>query len=83
MVEIVGKQFVRKSAVAGRKHMTTKDMLKSDRGVFAKTATLNGFQMNGRVVDPQKQSVVVELLLMKKTQARLQTKCVSAKEFNN
>ena len=37
---------------------------------------MNGFQMNGRVVDPQKQSVIVELLLMKKTQARLQQKCV-------
>ena len=33
--------------------------------------------MNGRVVDPQKQSVIVELLLMKKTQARLQQKVVS------
>jgi hypothetical protein len=42
-----------------------------------RTANLmNGFQMNGRVVDPQKQSVIVELLLMKKTQARLQQKCV-------
>ena len=38
---------------------------------------MNGFQMNGRVVDPQKQSIVVELLLMKKTQARLQQRCVS------
>ncbi len=44
---------------------------------FDRTANLmNGFQMNGRNVDPQKQSVVVELLLMKKTQARLQQKCV-------
>lgn len=40
---------------------------------------MNGFQMNGRVVDPQKQSIVVELLLMKKTQARLQQRCVSRK----
>ena len=37
---------------------------------------MNGFQMNGRTVDPQKQSVIVELLLLKKTQARLQQKCV-------
>lgn len=37
---------------------------------------MNGFQMNGRVVDPQKQSIIVELLLMKKTQARLQQKVV-------
>lgn len=40
---------------------------------------MNSFQMNGRAVDPQKQSVIVELLLMKKTQARLQQKCVSSK----
>ena len=45
---------------------------------FIRTAGLmNGFQMNGRAVDPQKQSIVVELLLMKKTQARLQQRCVS------
>ncbi len=45
---------------------------------YFRTANLmNGFQLNGRNVDPQKQSVVVELLLMKKTQARLQTKVVS------
>ena len=76
-IQIMGKQFIRKSAVAQRKGMTTKDMLKTDRGVFSKTANLmNGFHMNGRVVDPQKQSVIVELLLMKKTQARLQQKCV-------
>ena len=42
---------------------------------------MNGFQMNGRVVDPQKQSIVVELLLMKKTQARLQQRCVSILYF--
>lgn len=78
MVEIMGKQYIRKSAVAKNKHLTTKDMLRQDRGVFSKTANLmNGFQMNGRNVDPQKQSVVVELLLMKKTQARLQQKCVN------
>ncbi|KAF0296590.1 Kinesin-like protein KIF28P [Amphibalanus amphitrite] len=55
------------------KNLTTKDIMKTDRGVFSRTANLmNGFQMNGRVVDPQKQSIIVELLLMKKTQARLQ-----------
>ena len=43
---------------------------------------MNGFQMNGRVVDPQKQSIVVELLLMKKTQARLQQRCVSILYFS-
>ena len=33
--------------------------------------------MNGRVVEPQKQSMLVELLLMRKTQTKLQQKCVS------
>lgn len=52
MVQIVGKQYIRKSAVASKKGMSTKDMLKSDRAAFAKTANLmNGFQMNGRQVD--------------------------------
>ena len=75
LVEIHGKQYIRKSAVASKKGLTTKDMLKADRGVFSKTAVANGFPRNG-VVDPQKQSVIVELLLMKKTQARLQQKSV-------
>ena len=35
-VTIEGKQFIRKSAVAQRKGLTTKDMLKQDRGVFSK-----------------------------------------------
>merc|ERR1719450_630159 len=66
--------------------MHTRDLIKSDRGVFSKnespTANLmNGFQMNGRVVDPQKQSVIVELLLLKKTQARLQQKCDFVKKL--
>jgi len=81
-VTIRGKQFIRKSAVAQRKGLTTKDMLKMDRSVFSKTANLmGGFQMNGRVVDPQKQSVIVELLLMKKSQARLQQKCDNMKKM--
>ena len=96
MVQIMGKQYVRKSAIAKAKGLSTKEMLKSDRSVVSKyelikcqkndktnylysrtSGLMNGFQMNGRVVDPQKQSIVVELLLMKKTQARLQQRCVS------
>ncbi|CAG2180623.1 unnamed protein product, partial [Oppiella nova] len=33
---------------------------------------MQGFKMNGRVVDPNKQSIIVELLLMKKQQSRQQ-----------
>ena len=77
IVRLMGKQQVRKSAVAAKKNMSTRELLEADRGVFNKTAGLmGGFQMNGRQVDPQKQSVIVELLLLKKTQARLQQKCV-------
>jgi len=82
MVQIMGKQYVRKSAIAKAKGLSTKEMLKSDRSVVSKTSGLmNGFQMNGRVVDPQKQSIVVELLLMKKTQARLQQRCDNIKKM--
>merc|ERR1719328_920472 len=82
MVQIMGKQYVRKSAIAKAKGLSTKEMLKTDRSVISKTSGLmNGFQMNGRVVDPQKQSVIVELLLMKKTQARLQQKVDGIKKM--
>ena len=36
LVQIMGKQYVRKSAVAAKRGLTTKDMLRSDRGVFSK-----------------------------------------------
>ena len=36
LVKIMGKQYVRKSAVAARRGLTTKDMLKTDRGVFSR-----------------------------------------------
>ena len=36
IIHIMGKQYIRKSAVAAKKGMTTKDMLKQDRGVFSK-----------------------------------------------
>lgn len=81
-IKVMGKQKVRRSALARDPGLTTKDMLKSDRQVFSRTANLmNGFQMNGRVVDPQKQSIIVELLLMKKTQARLQQKVDSVRKL--
>ncbi|KAH6931565.1 hypothetical protein HPB50_025262 [Hyalomma asiaticum] len=37
---------------------------------------MNGFRINGRNVDPNKQSIIVELLLMKKQQARQNQKLV-------
>ena len=41
------------------------------------TGSRNDFNFIINFPDPQKQSIVVELLLMKKTQARLQQRCVS------
>lgn len=38
---------------------------------------MGGFKMNGRYLDPNKQSIIVELLLMKKHQARQQIRIVS------
>ena len=36
IVSVMGKQYIRKSAVAGKKSMHTKELIKSDRGVFSK-----------------------------------------------
>ena len=36
MVQIMGKQYVRKSAIAKAKGLSTKEMLKSDRSVVSK-----------------------------------------------
>ena len=36
VVQVIGKQYVRKSAVARHKGMHTRDLIKSDRGVFSK-----------------------------------------------
>ena len=36
MVQIMGKQYIRKSAVAAKKGLSTKEMLKSDRSVISK-----------------------------------------------
>ncbi|XP_071522909.1 LOW QUALITY PROTEIN: kinesin-like protein KIF28P [Panulirus ornatus] len=81
-IKVMGKQRIRRSAMPRTQGLTTKDMLRSDRAVFSRTANLmNGFQMGGRVVDPQKQSIIVELLLMKKTQARLQQKVDSIRKL--
>ena len=37
---------------------------------------MQGFKMNGRIIDPNKQSIIVELLLMKKQQMRQQKRIV-------
>nr|XP_040578221.1 kinesin-like protein KIF28P isoform X1 [Lepeophtheirus salmonis]XP_040578231.1 kinesin-like protein KIF28P isoform X1 [Lepeophtheirus salmonis]XP_040578235.1 kinesin-like protein KIF28P isoform X1 [Lepeophtheirus salmonis] len=73
-VRIMGKQHIRKSALDHSKGLSTKDLIQSDRSVFSKTTTFNVNNMGRSSMDPQKQSIIVELLLMKKTQKRLQQK---------
>uniref|UniRef100_A0A2P2I1T5 Kinesin-like protein 6 n=1 Tax=Hirondellea gigas TaxID=1518452 RepID=A0A2P2I1T5_9CRUS len=77
VVRVMGKQQLRSSAVPNNaKGLSTKDLLKQDRTVFS-----NGLATNGRLQDPNKQSLIVELLLMKKTQARLQQKLDSVQKL--
>ncbi|XP_018021653.1 kinesin-like protein KIF28P isoform X2 [Hyalella azteca] len=73
VVRVMGKQQLRGSAVPPNVgNLSTKDLLRKDQTVFSRSATQ--FNLDGGVVDPNKQSMVVELLMMKKTQARLQQK---------
>lgn len=44
---------------------------------------MDGFKMNGREIEPNQQSIIVELLLMKKQQARQQQRIVSLMSGNN
>ncbi|XP_035212141.1 kinesin-like protein KIF28P [Stegodyphus dumicola] len=71
MVQVWGKQTARKSAVTRAQGKNTKEMFQADLLNNANTL-MKGFRMNGRVVDPNKQSIIVELLLMKKQQHRQQ-----------
>ncbi|KAF8782896.1 Kinesin-like protein KIF28P like protein [Argiope bruennichi] len=69
VIQVWGKQKPRKSAMAKAKGRSTKQMIQED--LLNQTSRLmNGFRINGRNVDPNKQSMIVELLLMKKQQQR-------------
>ncbi|GIY76501.1 kinesin-like protein KIF28P [Caerostris darwini] len=71
VIQVWGKQKPRKSAMAKAKGRSTKQMIQDD--LLNQTSRLmNGFRINGRNVDPNKQSMIVELLLMKKQQQRHQ-----------
>merc|ERR1711956_198410 len=47
VVQVIGKQYVRKSAVARHKEMHTRDLIKSDRGVFSKY--VNSLQLSRHI----------------------------------
>uniref|UniRef100_T1ISP7 C2 domain-containing protein n=1 Tax=Strigamia maritima TaxID=126957 RepID=T1ISP7_STRMM len=80
VVQVWGKQQNRKSAALFAKGKTTKQMLSVDHDIISRSARGGA---NGRmsVSDPEKQSVVVELLLMKKQQARLQQRVDAIRRF--
>lgn len=78
VVQVWGKQQTRRSAALFAKGKTTKEMLTVDRDIMARSSKVHG----GKVpVDPQKQSIVVELLLLKKQQARLQQRVDGTKKL--
>ncbi|XP_076324558.1 kinesin-like protein KIF28 isoform X2 [Tachypleus tridentatus] len=80
MVQVWGKQKLRNSAVAKAKGKNTKQMFQADLLNHANSLS-DGFRINGRMVDPNKQSIIVELLLMKKQQARQQQRLENIKKF--
>ena len=43
IVNVMGKQYIRKSAVAGKKSIHTRELIKSDRGVFSKYDKIRDF----------------------------------------
>ena len=45
IVSVMGKQYIRKSAVAGKKSMHTKELIKSDRGVFSKYTNIPKYSL--------------------------------------
>lgn len=80
-VHIYGKQVAKNiggsiSKISGNK-IPTKQLLQEELEKQGNNL-MEGFKMNGRVVDPNKQSIIVELLLMKKQQARQQQRIVTA-----
>ncbi|XP_074602251.1 kinesin-like protein KIF28 [Brevipalpus obovatus] len=70
LVQVLGRQMARR-ATSKQSGRLTKQMMQED--ILNQASNLmQGFKMNGRNVDPNKQSIIVELLLMKKQQARQQ-----------
>ncbi|XP_064470383.1 kinesin-like protein KIF28P [Ornithodoros turicata] len=68
-ISVWGVQVSRASAIIRAKGKTLRKNFQADL-ISQTNALMNGFRINGRNVDPNKQSIIVELLLMKKQQAR-------------
>lgn len=83
--EVWGRQLL-KSGYSIPKHLSTdktpnKQILQEELAKHG-YELMNGFKMNGRVIDPNKQSIIVELLLMKKQQARMHQRIVRNMHLN-
>ena len=73
-MQIWGKQIVRFTSLS-KTGRNTKQMLQEELDKHG-SELMQGFKINGRIVDPNKQSIIVELLLMKKQQARYHLRIV-------
>jgi hypothetical protein len=75
-IEVWGKQIIKFSNINKQNTRNTKQMLQEELDKQG-NELMHGFKMNGRIVDPNKQSIIVELLLMKKQQSRYHQRIVS------
>jgi hypothetical protein len=73
-IHVIGKQIPKKgyTRAASRvpKQLFQEELLTQTNNM------IDGFKMNGREIEPNQQSIIVELLLMKKQQARQQQRIV-------
>lgn len=82
-IELWGRQLLKAGYQAGLPQGTlqlhgaepTKQQLQDELAKYG-NEMMGGFKMNGRIIDPNKQSIIVELLLMKKQQARMHQRIV-------
>jgi len=75
LIQVWGRQMIKRSS-SKQSSKSSKLMMQEDLLNHANNL-MQGFKMNGRIVDPNKQSIIVELLLMKKQQIRQQQRIVS------
>ncbi|KAH9413825.1 hypothetical protein DERP_009423 [Dermatophagoides pteronyssinus] len=80
-IEIWGRQLLKSGySITNGRYETGKEMLQEELSK-AGSELMNGFKMNGRVIDPNKQSIIVELLLLKKQQARMHQRIDNIKKL--
>ena len=80
-MQIWGKQSIKFSGIAKQSTQRNTKQLFQEELNKQGNELMHGFKMNGRIVDPNKQSIIVELLLMKKQQARQHQRIVSTRQL--